>query len=99
MINMRKVLTGTLAALTLGGAITATATPAAAWCNAWGCGGGGVDAGAVAAGAIGGLALGAIAAGAAASQPQPVYQTCLTRQAVYDPYGNFAGYRRVRVPC
>jgi hypothetical protein len=31
--------------------------------------------------------------------PEPVYggDCYVTRQATYDPYGNFAGYRRVRV--
>ena len=66
--------------------------------------------GAVAAGVVGGLALGAIAGSAAANSgygygypayapPPPVYgPPCyFTRQATYDPYGNFAGYRRVRV--
>lgn len=81
-------------------ALTTTSTPASAWCNAWGCYGGGPDAGAVAAGAIGGLALGAMA-GAAAAQaaPPPAYRTCVTREAVYDDWGRFAGYRRVRVAC
>ena len=69
------------------------------------------DGGAIAAGVVGGLALGAIAGSAAANagpgygygygyaQPAPVYGggCYFTRQATYDPYGNFAGYRRVRV--
>lgn len=67
------------------------------------------EAGAIAAGVVGGLALGAIAGSAAANagpgygygyaQPAPVYGggCYFTRQATYDPYGNFAGYRRVRV--
>ena len=97
MTKFRKTITASLAALTLGGAVLATATPAAAWGgygygygwhHGYGWGGPGV-----AAGVIGGLALGAIAAS------QPYYGACVARTPVYDPYGNFAGYRRVRVAC
>ena len=91
----RKIITASIAALTLAGAVSATATPAAAWHRhhgGWGWGGP-----AIAGGVIGGLALGAMAASAA--NAQPVYETCLTRQAVYDSWGNFRGYRRVRVAC
>ena len=99
MSRTRKIITASIAALTLGGAVTATATPAAAWCNGWTCYSDGPSAGAIAGGVIGGLALGAIAAGAAnAAQPQ-YYNTCVQRTAVYDDWGRFRGYRRVRVAC
>ena len=43
---------------------------------------------------IGGLTLGAIAASAADRS-----DTCVVRQRVYNDYGDFVGYRRVRVAC
>jgi hypothetical protein len=73
----------------------ATATPALAggWSHHWN--------GPVAAGVIGGLALGAIATGAYGSpayEDAPIYGDCyLTRRPAYDAWGNFVGYRRVRV--
>lgn len=96
---MKKILTAGVAALTLSAVLAAPAAQAR-------------DGGAIAAGVVGGLALGAIAGSAAANAgpgygygypayaaPAPVYgPPCyFTRQATYDPYGNFAGYRRVRV--
>jgi hypothetical protein len=97
MTAIRKILTASLATVTLGVTMAATATPAAAWCGPHGCRGHhhGWGAGAAAAGIIGGLALGAIAASAA----QPDYSTCLTRERVYDDYGRYVGTRRVRVAC
>ena len=100
MTKFRKTIAASLAALTLGGAALATtSTPAAAWGgygygwhHGYGWGGPGI-----AAGVIGGLALGAVAAGAAGAYG-PDY-SCVARQPTYDPYGNFAGYRRVRVAC
>lgn len=90
MTRTRKIITASIAALTLAGAVSATATPAAAWHRyGWGWGGP-----AIAAGVVGGLALGAMAASS-----QPYYATCVTREAVYDGWGNFRGYRRVRVAC
>ena len=90
-----------VAVVALGATSVATTAPA----NARG--------GAVAAGVLGGLAAGAIVGSAAANAapsygygypapayaPAPVYDggCYFTRQATYDPYGNFAGYRRVRV--
>lgn len=94
MTRTRKIITASIAALTLAGAVSATATPAAAW-HHHGYGWGGP---AIAGGIIGGLALGAMAASAANAQPV-YYDTCVTRQAVYDSWGNFRGYRRVRVAC
>jgi hypothetical protein len=99
----RKTALGALAALTFGAGIAASSAPATA---------GGGWAGPVAAGVIGGLALGAIAAGAAnpyygygygygydpGYYGYPAYGGCyLQRQPVADAWGNFAGYRRVRV--
>lgn len=60
--------------------------------------------GPVVGGVIGGLALGAIAAGAANSYGYgyPAYQTygtCIARSPIYDAWGRFMGYRRVRVAC
>ncbi|MCC2100585.1 MAG: hypothetical protein KDJ12_05980 [Hyphomicrobiales bacterium] len=98
MTRTRKIITASVAALTLAGAVTTTATPAAAWCNGWTCYSDGPSGGAIAAGVIGGLALGAIAAGAA-NAAQPAYSTCLVREARYDHRGRFRGYRRVRVAC
>ena len=96
MTRTRKIITASLAALTLGGAVAATATPAAAWCNGWTCYSDGPRGGAIAAGVIGSLALGAMAASAA--QPR-YYDTCVQRTAVYDDWGRFRGYRRIRVAC
>jgi hypothetical protein len=101
MTRIRKLVTGGLAALTLGMTIAATATPAdAQWRHGWGGGGwgGGGWGGPAAAGVIGGLALGAVAAGAAGGYGYGGY-SCVANQPVYDPYGNFVGYQRVRVAC
>jgi hypothetical protein len=76
-------------------AMIATASPALAggWNHHWN--------GPVAAGVIGGLALGAIASGAyggPAYYDAPVYSNCyLVKQPAYDYWGNFVGYRRVRI--
>ena len=97
MGNTRKFLTAGVAGLALTGAVLSSSAPAQA------------RDGAVAAGVLGGLALGAVAGSVAANAspgygygyapPPPAYGggCYLTRQATYDPYGNFAGYRRVRV--
>jgi len=96
MTRTRKIITATLAAATLAGTIAATATPAAAWGKyhhhhgGWGWG----------PGAAIGLGVAGLAAGAIAASAAPVYyDTCVTRQAVYDDWGRFRGYRRVRVAC
>ena len=94
MTPARKTITAALAVVTLAGGVSATATPAAAWCNGWTCYSDGPSAGAVAAGVIGGLALGAIAAGAARS-----HDTCVVRKRIYNRRGRFIGVRRVRVAC
>lgn len=92
MTRIRKTIVASLAALAMAGAVASSATPAAAW--GWkhhhhGWGGAGI-----AAGVIGGLTLGAIAASAADRS-----DTCVVRQRVYNDYGDFVGYRRVRVAC
>ena len=95
MTRTRKIITASLAAITMSAAVAASSTPAAAWGwhhhHGWGYGGAGL-----AAGLIGGLAVGAIAASAA---PDYGYGTCLVRQPAYDSWGNFIGYRRARVAC
>ena len=93
MTRTRKFITASIAALTLAGAVSATTTPAAAWGKyhhhhgGWGWGPG------VALG-IGALTVGALAASSAYD-----YDTCVVRQRVYDDWGRFRGYRRVRVAC
>lgn len=102
MTMLKKTMTASLAALTVAGALCGTSAPAAAWYR---CGWGGP----VAAGLLGGLAAGAIIGSAThpygygygpayAYGPEPVYDSCyLARRPVYDAYGDFSGYRRVRV--
>lgn len=102
MSILKSTLVAVLAASTLGATIASTTTPAAA--RGWGA--------PVAAGVIGGLAAGAIIGSAVRPaygygyygaqpygyDPVPVYDPCYrSQQPVYDPYGNFAGYRTVRV--
>ncbi len=104
MTRIRKFLTVGVAALTLG-ATALSATPASAqWRHHGGWGGGGWHRGGggwgapAAAGIVGGLALGAIAAGAASGGYGGGYG-CVANQPVYDDWGNFVGYQRVRVAC
>jgi hypothetical protein len=112
MTRFRKILTGGLAALTLGMTIAATATPADAWVRrygggwgyrggGWGYRGGGwgYGPGPWVAGAAGGLALGALAAGAYNGYGYGYGGGCVANQPVTDAWGNFVGYRRIRVPC
>lgn len=95
MSAVKKTFAAGLAALTLGTATMASTTPAAAWWRyGWGA--------PVAAGVIGGLAAGAIIGSAARPYGYgPAYaygpRPCLRRRPVYDGFGNFAGYRPVRV--
>jgi hypothetical protein len=104
MTRIRKFLTVGVAALTLG-ATALSATPASAqWRHHGGWGGGGWHRGGgwgapAAAGVIGGLALGAIAAGAANGGYYGGGYGCVANQPVYDDWGNFVGYQRVRVAC
>ena len=85
---VKKTLTGTIAALTLGLTIAASSAPAEA---RWGRN----------AALFGGLAVGALAVGAIAhAHSAPAYYggSCWTeRRAVYNRYGDFIGYRGQRV--
>lgn len=97
MSAIKKTIAAGVAALTLATATISTSTPAAAWWRyGWGA--------PVAAGVIGGLAAGAIIGGAArgygygpAYAYGPAPGPCVRRRAVYDGYGNFVGYRPIRV--
>jgi hypothetical protein len=108
---LRKVAISTVAALTLGAGVTATATPSAAqgwhgpgwhgggWHGAYWRGGywGGGWGGPVAAGVLGGLALGALAGTAYAYGPGYYGGCYVQNQAAYDGWGNFVGYQPVQV--
>ncbi len=103
MSLLQKTIAVGVAAATLTSVVVASSSPAAAWGRGgWG--------GPVAAGLIGGLAAGAIIGSATAPAygygyapaygyaPVPVYDPCYRgRSPIYDAYGNFAGYRPVRV--
>jgi hypothetical protein len=90
----KKIATGTFAALTLGIALAASSAPAEA---RWGRN----------AAFFGGAAAGLIGAGIVANayaapryHAAPVYYggSCwVERRAVYNSWGDFAGYRRIRV--
>ena len=81
------------------------------WGGYGGYGGYGYNNGAAMAGAaIGGMALGAVVGSAIAQQNQNNYgygyaqparraRLCPANQPVYDDWGEFVGYRRVRVAC
>lgn len=76
------------------------------WGGGWGGGGWGYGGA-----ALTGLALGAVAASAVQNQygyAQPYYgyarpyrraRLCVANQALYDDWGDFIGYRRVRIAC
>ncbi len=109
MASLSKVLLVTFSAATF----AAASTPAAAQWWGWGPGWGyGYNNGAAVAGAaIGGLALGTLLGAAIASQDQyaaPYYDAppsrrgtrlCPAWQPIYDDWGNFLRYQRVRVAC
>ena len=88
----KKLLTGTLAALTLGLAVAASSAPAEARYGRN-------------AAFFGGLAVGAIATGALAHGYHGGYGSSyvyggncwVERRAVYNSWGDFIGYRRARV--
>jgi predicted lipid-binding transport protein (Tim44 family) len=89
--NIKKILASGFVALTLAGSLAAAPAQAKPFPKPFphphphhGFGGWGVG------GLIGGLAVGAIAASAA-----PTYECGTVRQAVFDQYGNFIGYRYV----
>ena len=88
MTNARKIITASIAALTVGATLAATSAPAEA---KWGQNGaffGGL--------AVGALAVGAL--GATAYNYGPSYGGCyLERRPVTDGWGNVIGFRRVRV--
>ncbi len=110
MSTLRKKALCSLIALTTMSSIAAT--PAAAqwwgWGPGWGYGYN--NGGAIAGAAIGGLALGALAGAAIANSQtqyaQPYYdapvrraRSCPAWQPIYDSWGNFVQYQRVRVAC
>jgi hypothetical protein len=101
MSKVSRNMAGAVAALALGAAPLAAATPAAAG-----------DPGAAIAAGIGGFALGAIAGGAARPAPPPYYggpayypapayepppRCWRERRPVFDEYGVVIGHRAVRV--
>jgi hypothetical protein len=91
--NFKQTLAVSLAAVTMTAAIAASATPAAAEHGRHG---------AFAAGLLGGLAVGAIAAGGVGpyygAGPYYGYGECwIDSRPVYNRWGDFVGYRRVRV--
>ena len=85
---MKKIVTGTLAALTLGVTLAASSAPAEAKFGRN-------------AAFFGGLAVGALAVGAAShayASPGYAYGGCwVERRAVVNGYGDIVGYRRIRV--
>lgn len=111
MASLSKLFMVSLSAATLAGSLTVSTPAAAQW--GWGPGWGyGYNNGAAVAGAaIGGLALGALLGAAVASQDQyaePYYDApplrrgtrlCPAWQPIYDAWGNFLRYQRVRVAC
>jgi hypothetical protein len=92
---MQRTFTASLAALSLAGTLALASSPASAsgWNHHWN--------GPLAAGVVGGLALGAVAGGgypSAAYYVAPAYEGCyFARRPIYDGWGEFVGYRRVRV--
>jgi hypothetical protein len=88
----KKTTVGALTALLFGFGVAASTPAAAQWRGGWGA--------PFAAGVLGGAAVGALAARPYYyPYPAPAYAPgCYwQRQPTYDPYGNFAGYRRVQV--
>lgn len=65
-----RFVAGLVAALTIGGTVAASTSPAAAWCRWGGCGWGGP----VAAGIVAGSVLGAAAVAAPRPYPYPYYR-------------------------
>ena len=89
MSNARKIITATIAALTLGATIAVSATPAEARYGRNAAFFGGL--------AVGALALGALGATAYAS-PGYAYGGCfIERRPVMNAWGDVVGVRRVRV--
>lgn len=107
---IKKSAIAAVAALSLGSAVISTTTPAEAfWRGGWGGwrGGGwgyrgwgwrGGWGAPVAAGVLGGLALGAVAASAYPYGAYGEYGGCyLQSQPIYNGWGQFVGYRPIRV--
>ncbi len=109
---MKKILTAALAALTLGGAAMATATPAAAYPHG---GWRGDDAGLAIGAGLAGLVVGAALAdrpnyysygpgygygpGPYYGPAYPAYGVCYAPRRVWDPYMGAWIMRDVRYPC
>ena len=85
---IRKTITATVAALTLGAVVAVSATPASA---GWHHHGGGAF--------FGGLAAAALVGGVIAANSGPAYygECYISRQPVTNRWGDVVGYRRVRV--
>ena len=90
---MNRIFSAALVALSLGAAVVASATPAAAG-HGWN------------AAVVGGLAAGVLVGGAIAANAGPAYAVApdydegacyLTRRPVVNAWGEVVGYRRVRV--
>ena len=90
----KKTLTAAVAALSIGAAVTMSAGTA----EAKG-GKGAAIAGGIIAGVVGGAILGSIAnANAGYVEVAPAYGSCwLEKRPVYNQWGDFMGYRRIRV--
>ena len=93
-IFAKKIASLTLAALVVGGATSASISPAAAggWDHHWNA--------PLAGGILGGMILGSVISGANAQvgyDDAPVYECHRERRAILNEYGDFVGYRRVRV--
>ena len=91
---VKKTLTAAVAALSIGAAVTMSAGTA----EAKG-GRNGAFFGGVVAGLVGGALLGGIAnANAGYVEVAPAYGSCwLEKRPVYNQWGDFMGYRRIRV--
>ena len=91
---VKKTLTAAVAALSIGAAVTMSAGTA----EAKG-GHNGAFFGGVVAGLVGGALLGGIAnANAGYVEVAPAYGSCwLEKRPVYNQWGDFMGYRRIRV--
>jgi hypothetical protein len=109
--SFRKRAVGCVLALTTAASIVSTPAAAQWWGPGWGYGYGYNNGGAIAGAAIGGLALGALAGAAIANSQnqqyaaQPYYESprrgrlCPAWQPIYDSWGNFVQYQKVRVAC
>lgn len=111
MTSFRKKAVCWVLALTTAASIASTPAAAQWWGPGWGYGYGYNNGGAIAGAAIGGLALGALAGAAIANSQnqqyaaQPYYDSprrgrlCPAWQPIYDSWGNFVQYQKVKVAC